>query len=125
MAASLGQFVEFGPSSVRGQKLTMIARINQQNWFRAPKGVASNDNLPRVSLEVTVAMLQRLATWPFAFFDFFQEFHARLYLDHNKCYWSRIWRLVHRVVVIENGLARKLREVTIVVSYRPSPWPDC
>jgi hypothetical protein len=62
---------------------------------------------------VTLIMLQRPDTWPFESFDVFQEFHTRLYLDHNMRYCSKIWRLVHRVVVIENGWARKLREVTV------------
>jgi hypothetical protein len=35
--------------------------------------------------------------------NFYPIFHVRLYLNHNKPYWSKIWRLVHALVAIENG----------------------
>jgi hypothetical protein len=51
--------------------------------------------------------------------DFYAIFHVRLYLDHKKRYWSKIWRQVHALVGLENGGARKLREGT----FEGSPWP--
>ena len=54
--------------------------------------------------------------------DFDAIFHVRLYLDHYKRYWSKIWTRVHAIVGLESAAAGKLQEGTDAGSSWPIPW---
>ena len=94
---SYGQCFGFGPISFCGQKSTMAASINLKSDTEHPKGLFVTIMAGRLFSgdrcnAATVGNMARFLN----FSTFFKSFILDcLHLDHNKQYWSKIWRQVH------------------------------